>query len=77
LQKKYLPNKKQKLNRRRKIKEGYLFSLDGIKKVKRDLGTKESFPVFFFLVPRYFLKFTVTLMMRPKTLLRKLAISER
>ena len=28
------------------MKEGYLFSLDGIKKVKGNLGTKEPFPVF-------------------------------
>jgi len=25
------------------MKEGYLFSLDGIKKVERSLGTKDSF----------------------------------
>ena len=43
------PNDRQKLNGRRKIKEGYLFSLNDIKKIKRNLGTEESFPVFPFL----------------------------
>jgi len=32
--------------KRGKMKEGYLFSLNGVKKVERNLGTKESFPVF-------------------------------
>lgn len=31
--KKYLPNKRQKLNKRRKVKEGYLFFLDSVKKI--------------------------------------------
>jgi len=37
---------KGKRLKRRKMKEGYLFSLDGIEKVKGNLGTKEPFPVF-------------------------------
>ena len=41
--------KGKSLTKGRKKKEGYLFSLDGIKKVKRNLGAKESFPVLLIL----------------------------
>jgi hypothetical protein len=40
------PLVKGKRPKRRKMKEGSLFSLDGVKKVKGNLGTKEPFPVF-------------------------------
>lgn len=40
------PLVKGKRPKRGKMKEGYLFSLNGVKKVERNLGTKESFPVF-------------------------------
>jgi len=42
------PLVKGKRPKRGKMKEGYLFSLNGVKKVKGNLGTKESFPVFSF-----------------------------
>lgn len=37
-----------------KRKEGLLFSLDSIKKVEGNLGSKKSFPVFLILYPSIF-----------------------
>jgi len=43
---KRFPLVKGKRPKRGKMKEGYLFSLNGVKKVERNLGIKESFSVF-------------------------------